>query len=170
LNATALRKGYREIDQVIVLQLDLGSYRPPFTRTQRQLRREVTFSEAYDPLASSWWDAATMAGFERLEFVLRKAGRPDPFARVRFWNIEPLSASWGVPTAGMFDLEVCHDVRRQGLATFLLSESLERLRSRGIVRIEAQTMQANAAALALYAKLGFTRVDEGAVYRKESAA
>jgi ribosomal protein S18 acetylase RimI-like enzyme len=170
LNAAAIRNGYREIDKVIVLQLDLSTYRPPFTRAQRQLRREVTFSEAYDPPATNWWDATTMAGFERLQFYLQKAGRTDPLASVWFWNIEPLSSAWGVPTAGMFDLVVCSDRRRQGLATFLLSESLERLKSRGAARVEAQTMRANAAALALYEKLGFTRVDEGTVYRKESAA
>jgi ribosomal protein S18 acetylase RimI-like enzyme len=169
LNAAAVRNGYREIDKVIVLQLELAGYRQPFTRTQRQLRREVTFSEAYDPPAISWWDAVTTAGFERLEFYLQKAGRDEPLARVWFWNIEPLSTSWGAPTAGMFDLEVCSDRRRQGLATFLLGEALERLRNRGILRVEAQTMRENSAALALYDKLGFKRVDEGTVYRKEAA-
>ena len=170
LNAAAARNGYREIDKVIVLQLDLGSHRQPITRTQRQLRREVTFFEEYDPPAETWWDAVTTAGFERLRFFLQKAGRKEPLASVWFWNIEPLSMSWGVPTAGMFNLEVCSDRRRQGLATFLLGESLERLKSRGVVRVEAQTMRENAPALGLYQLLGFTRVDEGTVYRKESAS
>jgi ribosomal protein S18 acetylase RimI-like enzyme len=108
-----------------------------------------------------------MAGFERLEFTLRGNGAKEPLAGVWFWNIEPLSISWGVPTAGMFDLEVCTSRRRKGLATFLLGEALERLSNRGIVRVEAQTMAANAAALALYERLGFSRVDEGTVYRKQ---
>jgi ribosomal protein S18 acetylase RimI-like enzyme len=69
----------------------------------------------------------------------------------------------------MFDLEVCSDRRRQGLATFLLGEALERLKNRGVHRVEVQTMRDNAASLALYDKLGFKRVDEGTVYRKESA-
>ena len=170
LNTVTLRNGYREIDKVIVLQLELAGFRQPFTRTQRQLRREITIAEAYDPPATSWWDAVTTAGFERIEFFLQKAGRNEPLASVWFWNIEPLSTSWGVPTAGMFDLEVCSDRRRQGLATFLLGESLERLRNRGITRVEAQTMRENTAALELYRKLGFTRVDEGTVYRKESTS
>jgi ribosomal protein S18 acetylase RimI-like enzyme len=67
----------------------------------------------------------------------------------------------------MIDLEASSQRRRQGLATFLLSEAFQRLRSRGILRVEAQTMQQNAPALALYEKLGFTKVDEGVVYRKE---
>ena len=153
-NAVTVRNGYREIDKVIVLQLELAAYRQPFTRSQRQLRRELTFSEAYDPPATSWWDAVTTAGFERIEFFLQKAGRDEPLASVWFWNIEPLSTSWGVPTAGMFDLEVCSDRRRQGLATFLLGDALERLRNRGIMRVEAQTMRENTAALELYRQAG----------------
>ena len=88
-------------------------------------------------------------------------------ASVWFWDVEPLSTSWGVPTAGMFDLEVNAARRQQGLATFLLTEAFQRLRHRGIVRVEAQTMQQNAPAVKLYEKLGFVRVDEGVVYRKE---
>jgi ribosomal protein S18 acetylase RimI-like enzyme len=125
---------------------------------------------ATEKLIKPWWEAVTTAGFERLAFMLQKAGRHDPLASVWFWNIEPLSTSWGLPTAGMFDLEVCTDRRRQGLATFLLGEALERLKARGIVRVEAQTMRQNAPALALYEKLGFTRVDEGTVYRKEAVS
>jgi ribosomal protein S18 acetylase RimI-like enzyme len=34
--------------------------------------------------------------------------------------------------------------------------------------VEAQTMQQNAPALKLYEKLGFKKVDEGAVYRKDA--
>jgi ribosomal protein S18 acetylase RimI-like enzyme len=83
------------------------------------------------------------------------------------WDVEPLSTSWGVPTAGMYDLEVNADRRQQGLATFLLTEAFQRLRNRGIVRVEAQTMQHNTPAVRLYEKLGFNRVDEGIVYRKE---
>jgi ribosomal protein S18 acetylase RimI-like enzyme len=73
-----------------------------------------------------------------------------------------------MPTAGMFDLAVANERRRQGLASFLLSEAFERLRNRGIRLVEAQTMQQNSPALALYEKLGFAKVDEGIVYRKDS--
>jgi ribosomal protein S18 acetylase RimI-like enzyme len=161
------RAGYREIDLVHVLQLDLASFRPPFSRTQRQLRREASISEVASPAITSWWEACTTCAFERIHFSLSAAGGGDPLATVGFWDIEPLSTSWGIPTAGMLDLEASPQRRRQGLATFLLSEAFQRLRSRGILRVEAQTMQQNAPALALYEKLGFTKVDEGVVYRKE---
>ena len=101
-------------------------------------------------------------------FLAHAAGGSEPLADVWFWDIEPLSTSWGAPTAGMFDLQRAERQRRKGLATFLLGEAFERLRNRGIVLVEAQTMQHNAPALALYEKLGFKKVDEGVVYRKDA--
>ena len=108
-----------------------------------------------------------MGESERIRFTLT-AGRDEPLAEVDFWDVEPLSTRWGIATAGMLDLHVVSDRRRQGLATFSLGDAFERLRSRGIGLVEAQTMRQNTPALALYEKLGFTRVDEGVVYRKES--
>ena len=119
------------------------------------------------PPSTTWWDACTTGAFERVRFTLTKSGAARPLASVWFWDIEPLSTGWGLPTAGMFDLEVDANLRRAGLGTFLLSEAFERLRNRGIMLVEAQTMQANAPALALYKKLGFEQLDEGIIYRKE---
>jgi ribosomal protein S18 acetylase RimI-like enzyme len=166
LGATCLRNGYREIDRVEILQLELASFRPPIARSQRQLRRELSSREVYGPPARSPWEAWTISDFERLRFYLA-AGNGSALAEVDFWDIEPLSTRWGVATAGMFDLRVTDQRRRQGLATFLLVDAFERLRGRGIALVEAQTMQHNAPALALYRKLGFTKIDQGVVYRKE---
>jgi GNAT superfamily N-acetyltransferase len=168
LNDAALRGGYHEIDRVIVQQFELASYRQSFSRTQRQLRRELSTSESLNPPATSWWDACTLGAFERLQITLHSTNNNQPLASAWFWDIEPLSTSWGVPTAGIIELEVCRERRRQGLATFLLGETFERLRSRGVVRVEAQTMRNNTPALSMYKKLGFARVDEGVVYRKEA--
>jgi ribosomal protein S18 acetylase RimI-like enzyme len=168
LGDTSLRSGYRAIDRVEVLQLELANFRPPVTRGQRQLRRELTSREIYAPVARSWWEACTLGDFERLRFSLSSAGSTAPLAEVDFWDVEPLSTRWGVATAGMYDLHILASRRRQGLATFLLTDAFARLRSRGIAFVEAQTMLNNEPALALYAKLGFTKVDEGVVYRKDS--
>ena len=162
------RNGYREIDRVVILELELTGFRAPITRGQRQLRREVVCQEIPSPSARSWWEACTVGAFERIRFLLTGPTSYEPLADVWFWDIEPLSTSWGRPTAGMFDLNVASDQRRKGLATFLLGEAFERLRSRGILLVEAQTMQQNAPALALYAKLGFKQIDEGVVYRKDA--
>jgi GNAT superfamily N-acetyltransferase len=164
-----VRNGYREIDRVIVMQLDLAAYRAPITREQRQLRRDAVCEEIYGPPPRSWWEAVTVGDYERLRLSLTMTGGAQSVASVEFWDIEPLSTYWGVATAGMVDLQVLDERRRKGLATFLLSEAFGRLHHRGIVSVEAQTMQHNEPALALYNKLGFKKVDEGIVYRKEKA-
>ncbi len=167
-HAACQQRGYRPIDRVQILQLDLASFRAPITRNQRQLRREVTLEETPSPPSHSWWETCTTGAFERIRFSLTRPGHHEPLADVWFWDIEPLSTAWGRPTAGMFDLHVLATERRRGLATFLLSEAFERLRSRGILLVEAQTMEQNAPAIAAYNKLGFRQIDEGVIYRKDA--
>lgn len=162
------RAGYREIDRVVVMLLDLTAFRAPIARNLRQLRREMTCQETQSPPARSWWEACTTGAFERLQFSLKRTGTVETLADVWFWDVEPLSTSWGAQAVGMFDLEVNSSERRKGLATYLLVEAFERLRTRGVMLVEAQTMQQNEPAIKLYTKLGFKQVDEGTVYRKEA--
>jgi GNAT superfamily N-acetyltransferase len=165
---TCRRAGYREVDRVVVLQLELARFRPPVARSLRLLRREMSCQEMQSPSPRGWWEACTTGAFERIRFFVTPPGGGEPVAEVWFWDVEPLSSSWGASTAGMFDLNVPTDRRRKGLATFLLCETFDRLRTRGVLLVEGQTMQHNTPALALYQKLGFRKVDEGVVYRKDA--
>jgi ribosomal protein S18 acetylase RimI-like enzyme len=160
------RNGYREIDQVLVLQRELSQFRVTVSWEQRRLRRSVVCNEQYAPPPRTWWEACTTGSFERLDFKMQNTASGKAIASVGFWDIEPLSTGWGAATAGMFDLHVSPEARRQGLATFLLGEAFNRLRDRGIVLVEAQTMRGNMPALAMYQKLGFQTVDSGYVFRK----
>jgi ribosomal protein S18 acetylase RimI-like enzyme len=160
------RNGYREIDRVLILRRDVSDFRPAVTREQRQLRRVMASGETYCPPPANWWEASTTGAFEQIDFYLQLIDGGQLLASVSFWDVEPLSTSWGVATAGMFDLQVATDARRKGYATFLLGEAFTRLKNRGIVMVEAQTMQGNASALAMYAKLGFATVGHGDVFRK----
>ncbi len=167
-NEACRERGYREIDRVVVMLLELARFRPPIARNLRQLRREIICQETQTPPTRTWWEACTTGAFERIRFSLKRPGSADALADVWFWDVEPLSTAWGAPAAGMFDLDVPAEQRRKGLATFLLGEAFERLRTRGILLVEAQTMQDNTPALKLYEKLGFKKVDEGIVYRKDA--
>jgi ribosomal protein S18 acetylase RimI-like enzyme len=165
---TAMRNGYREIDRVMVLQRELSGYRAPVTRSQRQLRRELAVREEPSPRPSSWWSACTTGGFEPTRYAVEPTRGGTALGEVWFWDIEPLSTGWGAQTAGMYGLQIAGERRRQGIATLLLSEAFGRLASRGVVRVEAQTMQQNLPAIALYKQLGFEQVDEGIVSRKDA--
>ncbi len=113
-------------------------------------------------------EACALERFQVLTFELSERDNPRPVASARFWLLETFAAGWGVQAAGLFDLQVAPERRRAGLATFLLGDAFRRLIAQGIGLVEVQTMAGNAAALGLYAKLGFHEVEQGVAYRKES--
>jgi GNAT superfamily N-acetyltransferase len=161
--------GYGEIDRTIVLQRETASFRPPIDRRLMTLRRNATVRVEYDPPSPTWWHASTYGAFSLMRFTVDlKQPAVAEAATVTFWLMDGFSASWGVQTTGLVELNVRPEVQRQGLATFIIGEALQQLRTTGIALVEAQTMIHNTAALGLYRKLGFTVVDQAAVFRKGS--
>ena len=160
--------GYREIDRVVVFQRELSGFRPPIDRLQMQIRRTSVIEETPDAPPRNWWEACALEHFQVISFDLRERDETRPSASARFWLLETFAAGWGVQAAGLYDLQVAPDRRRCGLATFLVGDAFRRLAAQGIALIEVQTMAGNAAALALYRKLGFREVDQGIAYRKDA--
>lgn len=161
-------RGYREIDRVVVLHGDLHALDVPVTRQQMQIRRRMQVHIQHDPPAGSWWEASTMGHFDttRFELVARDGSPMQTYALVR--NMELVPVLGGGRSVGLMQLEVDTSHRRQGLATFLLSEMFHHLSRQGVTDIEVQTMKNNTPALSLYQKLGFQQVNEGVVFRKDS--
>jgi len=168
LREACLRSGYTECGQVSILQCDLVRFRPPMSRKARQIGRHVRVEETIDPIAKSWWEACVWGSQQRDRFRLIDRRDNREIAAASFWDVQPLSACWGICTAGLFDLHVDPEWRRQGAATHLLAESFRLLRRRGVATIEAQTMTTNEAAIAFYHNLGFVEVDHGHVFRKNA--
>jgi ribosomal protein S18 acetylase RimI-like enzyme len=162
-----LEHGYREIDRTIVFQRTLADFRAPVDRNQMQVRRRTQVAVVEEPPAKTWWEACTLGEFERVEFQLldRALGKEVASATLRAIDQTPSDA--GVRASGLVDVYVEPSVQHEGLATFLVSEALKELQHKGVGLVEAQTMERNKPAIGLYQKLGFTRVDSGAVYRRE---
>ncbi len=158
--------GYQEIDRVVVHQRELHAFRAAIDRKQMQHRRNLVVQATFDPPGKTWWEACTYGCFERKRFDLSARTGGPAIASAMFWTMEPLGHSWGVHSVGLTDLQVLAPQRRLGLAIYLLSEAFKQLHDEGIAVVEVQTMQQNAAAMALYAKLGFHIADQGAVLRK----
>ena len=162
------RNDYVASSRVVVLQRELPRMRSPGVRETRLVRRENEFEQTMLPRPRSWWEACITGGHDRIRFALRSRASGEEIASAVFWDIEPLASAWGIPTVGITELEVEPGRRRQKVATYLLGEALRHVLRRGAARAEAQTMENNEAALALYESLGFTRVDGGAVFRREA--
>ncbi len=164
--AACMRRGYQEIDRVRIMQCDLVRVRPPVSRELRLIKRTMQAVETIDPPPKTWWEACVWGSLQRDVFQLVETPGGRIVAEAAFWDMQPLSAGWGMSTAGLFDLYVPLELRRRGYASYLLGEAIRVLRRRGVATIEAQTMASNEASTAYYAKLGFTEIDHGVVYRK----
>jgi len=158
--------GYGLIDQVLVYQLALANFRPVVNRQQMQWRRQTRFEPVSHPAPGSWWQAWTNGVLEPMGFRLISKRDGRDLAMVTLWDLEPLSSTWNTQAAGVLDVEVVPEYRRQGLATFLLTESIKQLRDQGVNLVEVQAMQGNQKARGLYERLGFAQVDQGTVLRK----
>lgn len=162
-----LDNNYREIDRVVVLHKDISSFRPLVDRGQMMVRRCTTLESVTNPQAESWWEACIVCGFERQKHVLRDRQTNEIIASATFREMHPFSRSWGVHAAGLTDLCVAEPYRRRGFGSFLLGDALRQFRDSGVSLVEAQTMQRNTPAVAFYGKLGFHKIDSGAIYRKQ---
>jgi len=170
LQNACVRGGYRELDRVRIMQCDLARVRPPVSRELRAIKRTTQLVEKIDPPPKSWWEACVWGSLQRDVFSLYDKSQNRHVATASFWDMQPLSACWGMCASGLFELYVDPPLRRRGYASYLIGEAIRILRRRGVATIEAQTMGTNEAARAFYTKLGFTEIDHGVVYRKEAAA
>jgi ribosomal protein S18 acetylase RimI-like enzyme len=158
---------YRTVDQCLVLHAELSTFRPPMDRRQLMLKRSHQVAVTHPPPPATWWEACTAPCQEPTRFEIFRSADGTSVGRVSYWWMDPVARGWGSVTAGLYDLFIDDDQRRQGVATMLISESLRQLRLNGVQRVEAQTMVGNHPAIELYRKLGFEEVDRGFVLRKD---
>ncbi len=166
LHEFARRHSYYECGRVLVVQRDLVRFRAPVTRDLRRMKRHVDLDIEYGPAAADWWDASVYGNLDRIAYRLCHPRTRQILAHCSFWDIEPLASGWGLRAAGLDSLGVEAGERRQGYATYLLSEAFKDLQKRGITLVEAQTMLTNTPATELYKKLGFAPVDHGLILRR----
>lgn len=159
--------GYEPIGQTIIFQRDLLSFRPSVDRRQLQVRRRCcTVASIADPPVKSWWEAWSYGDFDRVRFELRERPAEPPIASVMFWNMEPMSRTWGVNASGLVDLQVDPKQRRQAVATYLLGEAFRSLAGQGVTLVEAQAAETDSASRSLFRKLGFSEVDRATQFQK----
>jgi GNAT superfamily N-acetyltransferase len=80
--------------------------------------------------------------------------------------MESFSWTWNVPAVGLMGIQVRDDLRRQGLAKFLVTNILRYLQDQYFGVTEVQVGDAEQPILNLCKGLGFEQVDQGCIYRK----
>jgi GNAT superfamily N-acetyltransferase len=160
-------RGYHEVERSVLLRRELDGFESQIDRQQMQIRRQMQVEVTSDAPTRSRWEALTIGEFDltRLDLVVR--GRGEPVATALFRSMEP-SGTTGVGRAvGLIELFVAEAQRRHGLATFLLAEAFRQFLRQGIVRIEVQTGENNAAALGILQKFGLRRTGQGGLWKKD---
>ncbi len=159
------RAGYDVADRIAVLRRTLQGFRPPVNRLQVAIRRGTVLRAIDEPTRRSWWEAATTTGVALRRYEL--LGQADELlGSASFWDMQPLASAWGVVAAGLLDVEIEGPRRRQGLAHYLVAESLHDLAQEGVSLVETHASVANTAAVSLFTKLGFDIAEHGTIFRK----
>jgi ribosomal protein S18 acetylase RimI-like enzyme len=152
-----LNFGFRDVDEVYILERKMAGFRPPAGRNQMDIRRNYHVKAIPDPLESSWWECCLFSLAERDRFTLYSPKRREIAGCVSFWDMQPMSTERGTTCRGLYDLYIEPQYRRTGLATFLIGESLKGLAQRGVGQVEVQVLASDQASFQLFQKLGFEK-------------
>jgi len=159
--AAAERAGFETYDKIVIMERHLAGFRTIVDREQMALRRRYQINAVADPLETSWWESCTVGMAERDRFSVYDKSNQNVCGSVKFWDIQPLANHWGVLARGMYGLKVPEELRRSGIATFLVGESMRHLMQQGVGIVEAQTRESDQAAIGVFRKLGFDDVSHG---------
>jgi [ribosomal protein S18]-alanine N-acetyltransferase len=126
------------VDLAAAIEIDLESFVPGELGVGAEDPRAVRERSLREELVRTW---------SRLRAVRDESGAVLGYAL--FWHV--------VDEVHLLNVAVAVSARRRGLGRALMEDLLAYARANGIVRILLEVRASNAAALSLYASLGFTR-------------
>ena len=153
--------GFVEHDRIVILELRLSELKSIMGRQQMSVRRNYLINATSDPLEQSWWESCTLGVAGRERFTVINKRTKEVSGTVSFWDMQPLSDSFGGKSRGLYNLAIEDNLRRSGIATYLVGESLKHLAKSDVTIVEAQTRSSDAASVALFEKLGFKKTSSG---------
>jgi ribosomal protein S18 acetylase RimI-like enzyme len=119
--------------------------------------------------AGSWWRESVLGPIEALDVLLRDRASGEVVGRAAAWEMLGFCQRWGAPAVGLLEIEVRPNLRRQGLARFMLVHLLRHVQEQFFALVEVQVSDRNEAALRLVRSTGFEQVDTGRGYCKATA-
>jgi len=155
--------GFVEHDQIIILELQLAELKSIMGRQQMSVRRNFLINATSDPLEQSWWESCTLGVAGRERFTVINKRSKEVSGAVSYWDMQPLSSSFCGKARGLYNLSIEENLRRGGIATYLVGESLKHLAKSDVKMVEAQTRSSDAASVALFEKLGFKKTSSGSL-------
>ncbi|HSQ57518.1 MAG TPA: GNAT family N-acetyltransferase [Gemmata sp.] len=118
----------------------------------------------------SWWHDCVWGTLEPVEFrLVDKLANNFLAARAIVWELEGYGWRWGFPSAGILDIQVRQDLRRQGLAKLLVAQVLRFLQDQFFGICELQAAADDPALVGLCRSATMEQVDTGIAYIKGGA-
>jgi ribosomal protein S18 acetylase RimI-like enzyme len=157
---------YEACDTTLLFQRKLDQ---PITVTDGRfaaLRRQYDVRIVPRTGTGTWWQECKWGPIEPVEFRLEEKSTGQMVGQTSVWEMDLFGWRWNQPAVGIIEMEIKPELRRQGLAKFLLAQMLRYLQEQFFGIAEVQTMENNQQALGLYKSLGFEQVDTGRIYKK----
>jgi ribosomal protein S18 acetylase RimI-like enzyme len=160
--------GFAKTDEVIVYQRRLDKPLDVADGRFNLLRKRYDIQLLKVAGVSSWWQECVWGGLEPAEFRAVDKLTGLPAARATAWELEGFGWKWNAPSAGILDVQVRDDLRRMGLAKYLVTHILRFLQDQYFGIGELQVKASDEAGVGLCKSVGFDEVDRGRVYRRSS--
>jgi ribosomal protein S18 acetylase RimI-like enzyme len=145
-----------------ILNQPLNLADPRFPDLRRRFEVRIAPREG----AGTWWQECVFGPIEIVDFRLEEKSTGQVASRTSVWEMDGFSWRWNQPAVGVVDIEVREDLRRQGLAKYLLGQMLRYLQEQFFGVAEVHALEGNEAAMKLYQDLGFRKVDTGHLYKR----
>ncbi len=157
--------GYDPIAVSILFEADLAApeVRDPKTTL---IRRQTRIAIVSDASPANWWESSAIGYSQITRFRLLAKDSDKELARASTWDMSAFGRLDGKSRAGVIDVEVVDGERRKGYGRFLIGEILRHCRAQWSETVSVQTRSTNAAALALYESVGFSRVGQATLFRR----
>lgn len=158
--------GYKPAETVVVYQRRLDQPLTVADPRFAMLRKRYDVQLLKAAVVGSYWQECQWATLEPAEFRAVDKLTGLPAARAVAFELEGFSWRWGFPSAGICDVQVRPDLRKQGVAKMLVAHILRFLQDQFFGIGELQVRADDAAGVGLCKAVGFDAIDLGHVYRK----
>jgi ribosomal protein S18 acetylase RimI-like enzyme len=163
-----LAHGYAPEGRVLVFDRALDSALNIADTRFTAMRRKYETAVIPQARLGSWWRECVIGPLEPAEFRLDDKQTGQTAAKALFWEMKEYGWRWGMPAAGILDLQVRSDLRRQGFGKYLLAQLLRHLQEEYFGIAEVQIPERDESMGTMFRSLGFVQVDIGVTYQKSA--